>query len=55
MIELVKGAKRYFLQMYIDSEHCIVGGFHPVPKEKAQRWRDLFAKEVGYVALRGYE
>lgn len=55
MLELVKGAKRYFLQMYIDSPNCIVGGFHPVPKEKAAKWKEIFAKEVSFVALRGYE
>lgn len=55
IIELVRGAKRYFLQMYIDSEHCIIGGFHPVPKEKALQWKEILAKVVDFVALRGYE
>ena len=55
MLELVKGAKRYFLQMYIDSPNCIVGGFHPVAKEKAAKWREIFAKEVSFCALRGYD
>ena len=51
----IKGAKRYFLQMYIDSDHCIIGGFHPVSKEKARRWSEILAKDVDFVALRGYE
>ena len=55
MIKLVEGAKRYFLQMYIDSDHCIIGGFHAVPKEKALQWKEILAKHVDFVALRGYE
>lgn len=53
--EKIKGAKRYYLQMYIDSENCIEHGFHPVPIEKAKRWRDLLASYVEFVSLRGYE
>ena len=51
----VKGAKRFFLQRYIDSEHCIMSGFHPVPIEKARRFQEILAETVDFVALRGYE
>ena len=55
MANLIHGAKRYFLQMYIDSDHCIIGGFHRVPKEKALQWKEIFAKHADFVALRGYD
>ncbi len=51
----VKGAKRFYLQRYIDSEHCIMSGFHPVPIEKARRFQEILAETVDFVALRGYE
>lgn len=51
---LIRGAKRYYLQLYIDSENCIEHGFHPVSKEKAKRFVDLLAPSVESVALRGY-
>lgn len=55
MAELIRGAKRHFLQLYIDSENCIEHGFHAVSLEKARTFRDILASYVDYVALRGYE
>jgi len=52
--ELIHGAKRLFLQRYIDSEHCIQGGFHEVEKEKATAFVDLLRNDVEQVSLRGY-
>lgn len=53
--ELIKGAKRYFLQRYIDSENCIEHGFHAVSIEKAKAYRDTLAPCVEFISLRGYE
>lgn len=53
--KLIHGAKRYFLQMYIDSPTCIIGGFHAIPKEKALAWKEILAEHVDFVSLRGYE
>ena len=53
--ELIRGAKRYYLQMYIDSPHCIIGGFHAIPKEKARNWSEILANYVDFVSLRGYQ
>lgn len=52
--ELIHGAKRLFLQRYIDSENCIQGGFHEVEKEKATAFVDLLRNDVEQVSLRGY-
>ncbi len=49
------GAKRYYLQRYFDGEGCIAHGFHEVSKEKAQTFQAILEKNIGFVALRGYE
>lgn len=51
----IKGAKRYFIQKYIDSENCISHGLHPISKAKALRAAEVVSKSVGFVSLRGYE
>jgi len=53
--EWVKGAKRFYIQRYIDSGNCIMGGFHPVPIEKARKFAEILSSSVDFVALRGYE
>lgn len=49
------GAKRHFLQQYVDRDGCIEHGFHPVPKEKALIWKAILDKNIEKVELRGYE
>lgn len=51
----IKGAKRYFIQRYIDSENCIAHGLHMLPQEKALEAKALLEKYVGEVSLRGYD
>ena len=53
--EWIYGAPRYFLQRYIDNENCIVGGFHPVSKEKAMHYQGLLKDFIREVNLRGYD
>ncbi len=54
MANLIQGAKRLFLQHYIDSEHCIEHGFHEVSKEKATHYMEVL-NELGIpTKLRGY-
>lgn len=50
----IKGAKRYFLQRYIDADNCIEHGFHEVPLEKAKAFLELCKEGIPNVALRGY-
>ena len=51
---MIKGAKRYFIQRYIDNENCIKHGLHELPIEKALEAKALMEEYVPYVALRGY-
>ncbi len=53
--QMLEGAKRYYLQRYIDSEYCIERGFHEVPKEKALLFKAIANKYIESVSLRGYE
>ena len=52
--ETIKGAKRLYLQKYVDRESCIAHGFHEVSKEKAERFVDILKGSIEQVALRGY-
>lgn len=52
---LLDGAKRYFLQKYVDGDNCIKPGFHEVSKEKALIFKAIMSKYVHEVNLRGYE
>lgn len=53
--EMLKGAKRLYLQHYIDSENCIHRGFHEVSKEKAISFREILKNYISDVELRGYK
>lgn len=52
--ETIKGAKRLYLQKYVDRESCIAHGFHEVSKEKAERFVDILKGSIEQVELRGY-
>ena len=52
--ETLKGAKRLYLQKYVDRESCIAHGFHEVSKEKAERFVDILKGNIKQVSLRGY-
>lgn len=51
----IKGADRYYLQRYIDSENCIQHGLHAIEKEKALEYKALLEKYINHVSLRGYD
>jgi pyruvate formate lyase activating enzyme len=51
----LEGAKRYYIQRYIDSENCISHGLHMLPKEKALEAKAILDKYVESVNLRGYD
>lgn len=53
--EWIKGAKRYFLQFYVDSEGCIAHGFHAVEKKKAERFLEIIKPYIPNAKLRSYE
>ena len=53
--ELVKGAKKVFLQKFVDREGCIRKGLHDVDELEATKLRDyLLSKGLEFVTLRGY-
>ena len=53
--ELVKGAKKVFLQKFVDREGCIRKGLHDVDELEATKLRDyLLSKGLEFVSLRGY-
>ena len=51
----IHGAKRYYLQKYEDRAGCLEHGFHPISKEKAEKFASLLRDDVEEVSLRGYE
>lgn len=51
----LSGAKKYYLQMFIDSPSCICHGLHAVTKENAEEYKNILAKTMDMVELRGYE
>lgn len=50
----LQGAKRYFLQKFVDHDTCISQNLHEVPKEKALKYKRLLQKYLPNVELRGY-
>ena len=53
-LNLIKGAKRLFLQKFVDREGCIKKGLHEVSIEEANKLRDYLATGIKEVTLRGY-
>ncbi|MDR0934748.1 MAG: anaerobic ribonucleoside-triphosphate reductase activating protein [Erysipelotrichaceae bacterium] len=52
--ELIYGAKKIYLQKFVDSENTIVHGLNEVSKIDAEEFSSLLAKYVLKVELRGY-
>lgn len=53
--EMIKGAKRYFLQAFTDRDTVVYSGFSAPSKEKMYRYRDIMKGNVERVELRGVE
>ena len=53
--EWLKGAKRYFLQSYVDSENVIKKGLHAHDKATLEQFRELLTNYIEHVELRGIE
>ena len=53
--ELIKGAKKLYLQKFVDREGCIKKGLHDVDELEATKLREyLLSKGLKFVELRGY-
>ena len=53
--EMIKGAKNYYIQSYVESENVIHKGLHGLSKEQLLQIKDLMANYVEHVELRGIE
>lgn len=54
MGKLIKGAKKLYLQKFVERESCIQLGLHEVEEADAKHFQELLAKDVESVSLRGY-
>ena len=54
MADLIKGAKKLYLQKFVDREGVIKKGLHEVSQEKAENFASKLRKSVEQVSLRGY-
>lgn len=52
--KMIQGAKRYYLQKFEDSGHCIKQGLSAVPKDIAQKYMEYLKKAIPNTHLRGY-
>ena len=53
-LNLIKGAKRLYLQKFVDREGCIKKGLHEVDVVEANKLRDYLSSGIAEVNLRGY-
>lgn len=53
-LSFIKGAKRLYLQKFVDREGCIQKGLHEVNSKEAEMLRDTFSTVIPEVELRGY-
>lgn len=54
MGKLLKGAKRLYLQKFVNNNNCINNNLHKVPLKKALEFKCLLEKYLSNVNLRGY-
>lgn len=54
MSQVLKGAKRLYLQKFVERESCIQKGLHEVNKEKAEQFIGILKETIDNVSLRGY-
>ena len=52
--EVLKGAKKLYLQKFVERDSCIQKGLHEVSEEKAKEFLDILKPFIGKVSLRGY-
>ena len=54
MSKELTGAKRIYLQQFVENENCIESGLSPVAKEVAEQWKSILEDTIQEVHLRGY-
>ena len=49
----LKGAKKHFLQNFVDSEFNIMPGLHPVEENQLKSWQEILMRYIDFVEIRG--
>ncbi|MCQ2087309.1 MAG: anaerobic ribonucleoside-triphosphate reductase activating protein [Bacilli bacterium] len=52
--KFIKGAKKMYLQKFVERDGCIRHGLHEVEEEKAKEYIEILKKYVEKIELRGY-
>ena len=54
MAKELNGAKKLYLQKFVDNDNCLNSGLHSVSNELANEFVAILSKEIKCVTLRGY-
>lgn len=54
MGEFIKGAKKLYLQKFVEREGCIKKGLHEINEDQANEFKNILEQFVNEVLLRGY-
>ncbi len=54
LAEELNGARRLYLQKYVDSDGCITRGLNEISVQTAEHYKDILSKTIKDVKLRGY-
>ena len=52
--KMIKGAKKYYLQKFVDSENCLTRGLQEIDYKTAKEYQEICRKKVHNTYLRGY-
>ena len=52
--ELLKDAKKLYLQKFVSSDTCFLKNLSPVPLNNAEQFKNILNKSISHVYLRGY-
>jgi pyruvate formate lyase activating enzyme len=52
--KMIKGAKKLYLQKFVDTGSTIKKGLNPIPLEEAKEYQKILEKYIQKVELRGY-
>ena len=54
MSESLKGAKRIYLQKFVNADTCISQNLSAIPIDIAKEWKEILQRNILEVNLRGY-
>ena len=50
----IAGAKKYYLQKFVDSGNCIASNLTEIPKSQAEDFVEILKEQIPNTSLRGY-